>query len=69
MMAKDNEVIWHWPIGIWRLQPVAQLNRFAESGLCKMDMINVSPFASAGDLLTGLWCALSLNKCHRQEHR
>jgi hypothetical protein len=68
-MAKDNEVFRHWRIGIWRLQPIAQLNSFGESRLGEMDMINVGAFASAGDLVScsGLWCALSLNKHHRQK--
>ena len=47
LMAKDNEMVWHWPIGIWRLQPIAQLSCFAESGLGEMDMINIGALASA----------------------
>src|SRR4029077_3644643 len=61
LMTQDNKVIRHRIVGIRRLQPIAQLNRFAESGLGEMDMINVGAFASPGDFLSGLWRALSLN--------
>jgi hypothetical protein len=72
LMPKDDEVFWHWRTGIWRLQPIAQLNGFAESGLGEMDMINVRAFASAGGrgaLFTGsgLWYSLSLNECNGQQ--
>src|SRR4029077_11148364 len=36
LMAKNNEMVWHWLIGVWGLQPIAQLSSFAESGLGEM---------------------------------
>src|SRR5437868_2673413 len=68
LMAKDNKVVRHRIVGIRRLQPIAQLSGFAESGLGEMDMINVGPFASAcwrGTLFRGLRCSLRMNGCKR----
>ena len=72
LMAKHNEVCWHRRVGIRRLQPIAQLHRFAESSLGEVDVINISSFTSPGwrrSLFTcsGLWRALALNKCNRQQ--
>src|ERR1700730_13196701 len=70
LMAKDNEMVWHWLIGIWRLQPIAQLSRCAESGLGEMDMINVGAFTGSGGcgtLFVGLCCFLRMNDCNGQE--
>jgi hypothetical protein len=46
-MAEDNKVIRHWVRGIGRLQPIAQLHRFAERGFGDVDMINVGAFAGS----------------------
>ena len=41
-------MIRHRIVGIRRLEPIAQLRRFAESGLGEMDMINVGAFTGPG---------------------
>jgi hypothetical protein len=70
-MTKNNKMFGHRITLIRRLQPVAQLNGFAEGGLGEMDVINVGPFSGSSRrraLFTwsGL-CTLSLNECNRQE--
>src|SRR5207247_9818823 len=48
LVTQNNKVIRHRIVGIRRLQPIAQLGRFTESGLGEVDMINVGAFAGAG---------------------
>jgi hypothetical protein len=67
LMAKDNEMIRHRVIGIGRFEPIAQLHRFAQRGLCEMDMIDVGSFSGSGSrgLLTacgGFWRCLGVNE-------
>jgi hypothetical protein len=57
-MAEDNKVIRHWIGGIGRLQPIAQLHRFAERGFGDVDMINVGSFTGSR------WCP-ALCTCYR----
>ena len=46
-MTKNNEMIGHRVVGIRSFEPIAQLQCFAQRGLCEMHMVNVGPFATS----------------------